>query len=51
MAPRTGGDRQLWCFKLDGSLESRCGLFAEVFEEDEEKLKVNRDKLNEKNKL
>jgi len=40
LAHRTGGDRQLWCFKLDGSLESRCGLFAEVFEEDEEKLKV-----------
>ena len=41
VAPRTGGDRQLWCLNMDGSLESRCGAFAEVFEGDEGKLQVN----------
>ena len=37
---RTGGDRQLWCLNSDGSLESRCGAFAEVAEGDEGKLQV-----------
>jgi len=40
LAHRTGGDRQLWCLNMDGSLESRCGAFAEVFEGDEGKLQV-----------
>ena len=39
---RTGGDRQLWCLNSDGSLESRCGAFAEVAEGDEGKLQVTK---------
>ena len=42
---RTGGDRQLWCLNSDGSLESRCGAFAEVVEGDEGKLQVTKQKF------
>lgn len=46
LAQRTGGDRQLWCLNSDGSLESRCGAFAEVAEGDEGKLQVVGDGEN-----
>jgi len=46
LAHRTGGDRQLWCLNADGSLESRCGAFAEVVEADDGKLQVVGDGEN-----